>query len=173
VHHERPRTLLQLILIQLITRRILDLAGTACLQSATSTNSGGPVQGRQGRRESADMTDDPLLGLGGDGGRRPVVGHAEKMTLDADGVAELQETTALRLERLAERREEGDESPEAQLHWEAAITPDFSAFSDEQREAIESQIEQIRADSEWRARLKRKLEQQEPDLARLMEVDPS
>lgn len=116
------------------------------------------------------MNDDLLRSLGGDGSRNPVVGHAERFELDAEGIAELEETTALTLKRLAERKEEGDESPEAQLDWEAAIKPDFSGFSDEDRKALEARIEGIRADPEWRARLKRKLERQDPDLARLLEV---
>lgn len=118
------------------------------------------------------MNEDLMSALGGDGGRRPVVGHSEMLFLDNEGIAELQEITALGLKRLEERRTEGDESPGAQLHWEAAVTPDFSALPDEEREEAEAEIERIRADPKWRARLKRKLEVKEPDLARLLDVDP-
>jgi hypothetical protein len=118
------------------------------------------------------MTDDAIRPVGGDGGRRPVVGYWQKVPLHPEQIALMMELQALFLRRLEERREEGDESPEAQLYWEGSVEPDLSDASDEKRKEIEARIEETRADPEWRARLKRLLEANEPDLARLMEVDP-
>lgn len=116
--------------------------------------------------------DDPLRPMGGDGGLKPVGGHYLKIPLDDEGIALMQELQALFLKRMEERREEGDESPDAQLYWEGSVEPDLSGFSEEKRNEIEARIKEIRTDPEWRGRLKRLLERDRPDLARLMEIDP-
>ncbi|HET8956158.1 MAG TPA: hypothetical protein VFN18_10925 [Solirubrobacterales bacterium] len=107
---------------------------------------------------------------GSDGGRRPVAGHFQKVTLDAEGAARLEEVTELRLRLFAQLREEGSKAPEAKLYWEGEVNLDLSEMSDQERAEVEARIAQIRADPEWRARLKQKLEKQDPDLARLMDV---
>lgn len=71
--------------------------------------------------------------VGGDGGRRPVVGHYQKVPLHPEQIALIKELQALFLQRLEERREEGDEAPEAQLHWEGSVEPELSDVSDEKR----------------------------------------
>jgi hypothetical protein len=116
------------------------------------------------------MNDDPIRPVGGDGGRRLVSGHLLKVPLDVEGIALMQETQALFLRRRSEeRRAEGDSSPEARLYWEGSVEPDLSDLSEEKRKEFEARIEEVRTDPEWRERLKRLLEMDAPDLARLME----
>jgi hypothetical protein len=105
------------------------------------------------------------------GDREPVVGFTEKTVLDIEGVAAMEELQALFLKRIEQLRAEGIDTPETRLHWQGIVQPDFSGMSDEKRKSIETRIEEMRSDPAFRARLKRRLEEDDPDLACLMDED--
>lgn len=105
------------------------------------------------------------------GGRRPVAGFTEKLVLGVREIAEIAEIQALFLKRIEHLRAEGEDTPETRLDWQGTVEPDFTGMSDEEKASIEARIEETRADPEFRAGLKRRLEKDDPGLARLMEVD--
>jgi len=113
--------------------------------------------------------------MGGDGSNAPRLGFSmiEQAELDVRGVAEITELHALYLklgrQRNRERAEAGE--PEMQIDWTGFVKTDFSHLTDEQRQETEKEIADLRADPTFRAELKGRLEESEPELARLMEDD--
>jgi hypothetical protein len=99
----------------------------------------------------------------------PVVGFRKKMTLDVEGVIEMEVLQGLFLKRMEQLGAEGKQTPEKHLHWRWSVQPDFSGMPDEQRESIEAQIQELRVNPAFRARLKRRLEEDYPELACLMD----
>lgn len=100
-----------------------------------------------------------------------MVAYVDKAVLDVEGIAEMAEVQALFVKRMERLRAEGKTTAAADLDWEVSLVPDFSGMTVEERHSIEAEIEEKRADPEFRAELKRSLEGDDPGLARLMDED--